>query len=252
VYLYYTSADPVENRVVRVHKKKNGSFEYERLLTITASDNHNGGVIHFGPDGKLYVVTGENYSPDLAQDLTSNAGKILRINKDGSIPDDNPIADSPVFSYGHRNSFGFTFNPFSESPEVWMTENGPSCNDELNVASGSENFGWGAEAECPDTNQSGDDRVDAAYTWESVIAPTGIVFCDTCHLGLGDAAQRTLLVGSWNNANILAITLNDGRETVSDVSTFYQNGEGILGMLAGPNGRALFSDKLGIYRLTNE
>jgi len=252
VYVYYTRSEPFENRVIRLRKTKNGTIRRQLLLSIPASSNHNGGVIHFGQDGKLYIATGDTYDAEKAQDVSSTLGKILRINKNGSIPNDNPFGDSPVYSFGHRNSFGFTFNPHASETQLWLTENGPECNDELNIVTGGQNFGWGVEQSCPDTNQSGTDRVAAAYTWENVIAPTGIVFCDHCHLGFGDEDSKTLLMGAWGTNAIYKITTNNERTSVENVSLIYQNGSGILAVDTNAHGRPYFSDPYGIYKLIKE
>ena len=98
---------------------------------IGSRANHNGGRIAFGPDGKLYVVIGDGgEDPGTAQTLVGEPrGKILRMNPDGSVPASNPFG-SLVWSFGHRNSIGFAFDP--KLGELWETENGPDCNDELN------------------------------------------------------------------------------------------------------------------------
>lgn len=140
---------------------------------MAANTFHNAGVIQFGPDGKLYVVTGDAGDKTLAQDLNSLQGKVLRLNKRGRVPDDNPFGDSLIFSYGHRNGYGFTFDPLDPKPdsvEVWEVENGPTCNDEINKVRAGKNYGWGEEESCPDTNQSGSNPIQPLYIWESPVA----------------------------------------------------------------------------------
>ena len=116
----------------------------------------------FGPDGKLYVVVGDNDNPALAQNLAGLAGKVMRLNADGTVPSDNPRAGSPIIGYGIRNSFGFTFDP--QTGHLWVTENGPECNDEINLVPRFKlsNFGWGPSQTCSspppaprNTNQDG-------------------------------------------------------------------------------------------------
>ena len=104
----------------------------------------NGGRIQFGPDGKLYITTGDAGNPDLSQDLNSLGGKILRINSDGTIPDDNPWKNSPVYSLGHRNPQGLDWD---ESGKLVATEHGPSglrgiAHDEINLIIPGKNYGW--------------------------------------------------------------------------------------------------------------
>lgn len=254
IYLFYTKQDPLRNEIIRIRKKQDGTFERELLLRVRASTHHNGGTIHFGPDGKLYVVTGENYVQELAQDLDSRAGKILRINKNGSIPEDNPF-DNYVFSYGHRNSYGFTFDPFDPTPssvEVWQTENGPECNDELNFVQHGQNYGWGEYADCPDTSNSGENPEDPVYTWTDTIAVTGAAFCQGC--GLGASVAQQLIIGAYNTGELLLATLSEDRTGVVGVETLHTHGSGgsdsgILGVEASPSGEIFYSDPQGIYQL---
>ena len=107
---------------------------------------HAGCRLRFGPDDKLYISTGDATNKESAQDLNSLAGKILRINADGSIPADNPFFNSVIFSYGHRNPQGFDWHP--ESGVLVATEHGPSGNDgprggdEVNIIKAGNNYGW--------------------------------------------------------------------------------------------------------------
>ncbi|MFA9262236.1 MAG: PQQ-dependent sugar dehydrogenase [Undibacterium sp.] len=113
---------------------------------IPAAKFHAGCRIAFGPDGKLYITTGDATNKELAQEMNSLAGKVLRINKDGTIPTDNPFAGSAVWSYGHRNSQGLAWNP--DTGLLYETEHGPSVfdgpagGDEVNVIERGMNYGW--------------------------------------------------------------------------------------------------------------
>lgn len=145
LYLYHTyQADTgVANRVVRYTENRGRLANRTVLLAeIPGAGIHNGGRLAFGPDGKLYITTGDAASAELAQDLNSLAGKILRINPDGSIPTDNPFAGSPVYSYGHRNAQGLAWHP--ASGQLYATEHGPSGNDEVNLIEPGGNYGWPA------------------------------------------------------------------------------------------------------------
>lgn len=138
VFAYFTSGQ--DNRVVRMQFSDGALTEQAPILTgIPASAIHNGGRIAFGPDGKLYVATGEAADPALAQDRSSLGGKILRINPDGSIPPDNPDPASPIWSYGHRNIQGLAWDP---AGRMWATEYGANRLDELNLIQPGGNYGW--------------------------------------------------------------------------------------------------------------
>ena len=135
------------NRVVKLRDMDTSIEVVEVILDdIPAAANHAGGRIHFGPDGKLYITTGDALNKNLAQDIKSLAGKVLRINADGSIPADNPIAGSPVFALGLRNSQGFDWHPLNEN--MYLVEHGPSGfdgapgGDEINWVQPAGNYGW--------------------------------------------------------------------------------------------------------------
>jgi glucose/arabinose dehydrogenase len=247
VYLYYTQRSPRQNRIVRIRKRGDGSLHRQRLLTVPAADFHNGGPIHFGPDGMLYAVTGDALSPTRAQDPNSPSGKVLRMSRTGAVPSGNPFASSRAFSIGHRNSFGFAFD--HKTGRLWQTENGPECNDELNLVRKGKNYGWGpASSKCPNTNSSGTAPVAPRLTFNPVIAPTGAAFCDNC--GLGAQTEDSLLIGTYEDRSIRRISLTANRQGVVAQSFLYQNPSGILAVEAAPDGAIYFSDEKGIYRLT--
>lgn len=148
LYLYYTYSEFLStyNRVSRFTESDNAlSGELVLVDKIPGAAIHDGGRIKFGPDGKLYITTGDAANASLAQDLNSLAGKILRINPDGTIPDDNPFANSPVYSYGHRNPQGLDWDPLTKI--LVATEHGPSgemgfARDEINIIYPGKNYGW--------------------------------------------------------------------------------------------------------------
>lgn len=143
IYLYYThqTAGGPRNQVVRYTESDNQLHDPKVIIGgIPAASNHDGGRIRLGPDGKLYITTGDALSPALAQDRYSLAGKILRINADGSIPPDNPFPNSPVYSYGHRNPEGLAWQPGTN--QLYETEHGNVAHDEVNKILPGHNYGW--------------------------------------------------------------------------------------------------------------
>jgi len=143
LYLYYTYSEFLStyNKVVRYTENENKlSDELIIIDKIPGAAFHDGGRIKFGPDDKLYITTGDAGNANLAQDLNSLAGKILRINRDGSIPDDNPFPNSPVFSYGHRNPQGLDWHATSKI--LVSSEHGSSAHDEINIVKAGKNYGW--------------------------------------------------------------------------------------------------------------
>ena len=135
------------DEVVRYRETGTTLVEPKTIVTgIPAARYHAGCRLKFGPDRKLYISTGDATDGRIAQDLNSLDGKILRVNDDGSFPDDNPFPKSPVFSYGHRNPQGIDWDP--KSGLLFSTEHGPSGfdggfgGDELNIVEKGLNYGW--------------------------------------------------------------------------------------------------------------
>jgi glucose/arabinose dehydrogenase len=142
VYIYYSArvSGGGVNRIVRYREVGGQLAERVVLLdNIPAAGIHDGGRIRFGPDGLLYITAGDAASSSLAQDVASLAGKILRINPDGTTPRDNPFS-SRVYSYGHRNPQGLDWHPVTG--DLWASEHGSTGNDEINVIERGVNYGW--------------------------------------------------------------------------------------------------------------
>ena len=169
VYAYLTAAE--DNRVVRMSFDGGALGQPEVVIDgIPKAGNHNGGRLAFGPDGMLYVSTGDAAQPDRAQDLESLGGKILRLSPDGTVPADNPFAGSPVFSYGHRNVQGLAFD---QDGRLWASEFGQHTWDELNLIEAGGNYGW------PVVEGVGDDDrfIEPVAQWSTDEAsPSGIAY----------------------------------------------------------------------------
>lgn len=230
LYLYFTSGSEggLENRVVRYTEASNQLTEPVTIIDgIPAAGIHDGGRIAFGPDGKLYITTGDAAQSDLAQDRSSLAGKILRLNPDGSIPSDNPFPGSPVLSYGHRNPEGLAWQPGTN--QLFATEHGPGGHDEVNIIHPGANYGWPemqGNAGHPDgftpLIESGDD------TW----APTGATFVQ------GDAFpqwQGNLLFASLRGRTLWRLDLRAVNATpaLEPVLTGYGR---LRAVVQGPDG----------------
>ncbi|MBD0292864.1 MAG: PQQ-dependent sugar dehydrogenase, partial [Jiangellaceae bacterium] len=148
----------------------------------------------FGPDGKLYIGTGDAGSPSRAQDRDSLGGKILRLEPDGSVPADNPFGDSPVFSYGHRNVQGLAFD---DDGNLWASEFGQNRWDELNLIRPGQNYGW------PEVEGIGDDDrfVNPVAQWSTDEAsPSGIAF-----------VRDTIFMAALRGERLWQIPVQDGR-----------------------------------------
>ena len=257
VYVTRRSGGALRNQVVRIPIKNGHGTGMKVLLSQPASSDpyHNGGRILFGPDKKLYVFIGDGHSSANAQNLSGGnlRGKLLRINPNGSIPSDNPTAGSKVFSFGHRNSYGFTFDPATGS--IWETENGPECNDEINRPVAGGNYSWGANETCSgsapgNTNNSGPSpRHQPEWFTGATIGITGDAFCDRC--GVAGLSGK-LLVGANNDGILRVFTLNADRGAIvgGPAQPFTSPDGTIYSMEVGPTGWVYFSTFGGIYRLT--
>lgn len=180
LYAYLTTAE--DNRVVRMALRGvPGSYALgaaEPVITgIPKASNHNGGRIAFGPEGMLYITTGDASRPSNAQDPASLGGKILRVTADGQVPPDNPVPGSPVWSLGHRNPQGIGWD---SRGTMWASEFGQNTWDELNIIRPGGNYGW------PVVEGIGGNLayIDPVYQWPTAEAsPSGLaVVGDTVFL----------------------------------------------------------------------
>ncbi len=179
IYVCLTAEDEAgfENRVERYRLDEERLGERKVIIdAIPAASFHNGCRLGFGPDGYLYVTTGDAGSPRRSQDRRSLAGKILRLTADGEVPSDNPFA-GPAYSYGHRNPQGLAWD---ERGRLWSTEHGRSGGgsgfDELNIVERGNNYGW-PEIEGDETAPGMKPPVlhsGPSYTW----APSGAAYLD--------------------------------------------------------------------------
>ena len=254
VYATRTVAGTTENQILRITDDAGTGEDMTKIFgnPLLPGEDHNGGPIEFGPDGKLYAWIGDEHDEAAAQDTSSVLGKILRMEPDGSAPPDNPFPSSLVWSYGHRNGFGLAFDP--ETDRAWETENGVTCNDELNKLVPGRNFGWGPRARCKsrldpprNTNRDGPNPVLPKAFYKRAIAPTGITFCEGCHLGA--KSNGRIFFGAWNTHAIRRVSLRPSRNRVESQEVVYVHSAGILTMRSAPDGTIYFSDPTGIWKL---
>jgi len=213
VYLSYSEADPsgakgsetnemrfggkrsLADSIVRGAAVARGRLEGNELRDVqviwrqvpkTVARGHFGVRMVFGPDGKLYLTSGERMRFDPAADLRSNLGKVVRINPDGSMPSDNPFvgtdtARADIWTYGHRNMLSMAFDP---AGHLWVMEMGPEGGDELNLIQRGKNYGWPfvsdgdnyAGPSIPDHATDEKKFTRAVRSWTPVIAPSGGLF----------------------------------------------------------------------------
>lgn len=222
-YLYvmhsYGIGNLIFNRVVRLIEINNrASIDKVLIDKIPGGQIHNGGRIKIGRDQKLYITTGDSGNSALAQDSTSKAGKILRIELDGSIPKDNPINNSPVYSLGHRNPEGIAWNL---NNVLYESEHGQSAHDEINIIKSGTNYGWPLV-------QGNEDITEVViqkpliHSGEDTWAPSGVTFVDK------GPWQGKLLVACLRGQQLLAITMNSNGTIVKNVESWLKNEYGRL------------------------
>lgn len=210
IYVMYTYGEKgtFYNRVVRMHVVGDTAFKEDILLDrIPGGRFHNGGRVKIGPDGYLYITTGDAGIRDLAQDVNSLAGKILRIGTDGSIPPDNPFPGSPVYALGFRNPQGLAWN---DKNMLYATDHGETNHDEINLIVPGGNYGWPLtigyeELKGYDLIQPILQSVDE--TW----APGSAAFISS------GPRKGQLLVSMLRGNGLLAITFDESGTQVVDV-----------------------------------
>ena len=234
VYLYYSATVPggAVNRVVRYREVNSRLGERVVLLdNIPAAQIHDGGRLRFGPDGLLYASAGDAADANLAQDVASLAGKILRLNRDGTTPRDNRFS-SPVYTYGHRNPQGFDWHP--TSGDLWESEHGNNGNDEVNAIRLGLNFGW--------------PRIEGAATLSAMEAP--ITFYNPSIAPSGASFYRgqrlpqfanNFFVATLRGTHLLRVTVDTSTRRVTAQERLLEGTYGRLrDVVSGPDGYLYF------------
>ncbi len=238
MYTYRRATGGLTSRVTRFRETGGrGTGEQVILDGIPAAPRHSGGALAFGPDGKLYVGTGDATQPELAQDRRSAGGKILRVDPDGSIPPDNPFAGSAVYALGLRNVQGFDWDP--ETGRMFATMHGPTGEwgyqgrDEVNVIQPGANYGW------PVVLGAGGvaGYADPLLEYRPAIAPGGAAFYD----GPIEAWRGDLFVATLRGGHLHRIVLADDRNRVRALERLWPGVYGrIRAVKRGPDGHLYF------------
>ncbi|WP_406395877.1 PQQ-dependent sugar dehydrogenase [Streptomyces sp. NBC_00882] len=203
-YVYFMHTASEGNRVVRMTYDGTTLSAYKVLLQgIKKNRYHNGGRLAFGPDGYLYVSTGEAQTPDLAQDKSSLNGKILRMTTDGAPAPGNPFG-TYVYSLGHRNPQGLAFD---RNGRLWEAEFGNSSKDELNLIKPGANYGWPVcEGTCSTAGMT-----SPKATWNvSEASPSGIAI-----------VRNVVYMASLRGERLWRIPINGDNESVGTPTAYY-------------------------------
>lgn len=220
IYLYYTYEainNQTKNRVVR-YKFENNNLSGRKILVdnIPGAIFHNGGRIKFGPDGFLYITTGDSLEPSLAQDKNSLAGKILRVTDEGKGAPKNPF-NNLVYSFGHRNPQGLAWD---DEGRLWETEHGQSATDEINLIIPGRNYGW-PEIRGNQTRENMESPF--AQSGEETWAPAGAEFLN-----------GSLFFGGLRGQALFELKVRSGNAIIS--KHFLQEYGRIRNVVLSPNG----------------
>ncbi|GHA79268.1 PQQ-dependent sugar dehydrogenase [Pontibacter akesuensis] len=221
--VYLSFADPGENgtastAVGRGRLEGNELKDFKMLFQQKPQiegPNHFGGRIAFTPEGHLILTTGERFQFDPAQDLSNHLGTVIRLNRDGSVPKDNPFvgkanARDEIWSYGHRNIESAAIDP--ATGKLWIVEMGPMGGDELNQPKAGKNYGWpvvswgdnydGSKIPRPNTRP---EFADAAIHWTPTISPSGMVFYTA---NMFPEWKGTALIGGLTSTGLVRVKVN--------------------------------------------
>ncbi len=225
LYLYFTirNSGRTSNRVDRYRLENDLLIEKQEIISgINGSIYHDGGRMVFGPDGYLYITTGDAQQENLSQNINSLNGKILRLKSDGSIPEDNPF-NNAVFVYGLRNPQGLAWD---SGGNLWATDHGPSGTqsgfDELNLIQKGGNYGWPV--------------IQGDQTQKSMISPKFQSGADDTWAPAGLTYYNgSLLFGGLRGEAIYEAKMNNN--TISELKTHFKNRFGRIRVVKlGPDG----------------
>ncbi|PIG91499.1 PQQ-dependent sugar dehydrogenase [Gloeocapsopsis sp. IPPAS B-1203] len=228
-YVYYTAdrnGTPI-NRVERWQLSQDGtSATRDRMIVddIPVALYHNGGRIRFGPDGMLYIGTGDARDPDISQDNSSLAGKILRVTPDGEVPQDNPFPGNPVYISGIRNTQGFDW---ANESTMWVTDHGPSGelgrrgHDKVSVATAGDNLGWPTIYRC----ESQEGLVTPSLVWREAAPPGGAT------IYTGNAIpewQGNLMIATLRSEHLHRVAFDPNSQQIQQHEVYLQGEHGRL------------------------
>ena len=256
--IYFSFAQPVSGRArTAVASAQLGDDKIENVKVIFAQADIVGGGAHFGSriviakDGSLFITTGERYSEkDKSQSLETHLGKVIHINADGSIPNDNPFVNTAdarkeIWSYGHRNMQGAAINP--TSGKLWTHEHGPQGGDEINVPLAGKNYGWPVIGYGIDysgllmhESSAKAGMEQPIHFWVPSIAPSGMAFYSADRF---PQWKNSLFIGALAGQHLARLTV-DGEKVIAEERLLANRKERFRDVRQGPDGY--------IYALTDE
>lgn len=252
VWLSYTEANSEGNlgavvgygQLSEDNRQLNGFKTVIRQTPQLSAGNNLGTRMAFDRDGYLYIVFGDNFHSSSAQDLDKLTGKILRLNQDGSVPQDNPFvsrsgARPEIWAYGLRNPQGLAFNPWTQ--QMWESEHGPRGGDEINIPQKGKNYGWplatwGIDYDgnrVPESKGSHADGTEQpVYYWKVSPALSGMAFYNSARF---PTWKNSLFIGALKERNLIRLTVN-GDKVVERERLLTDRNERIRDVRQGPDG----------------
>ncbi|RZJ81158.1 MAG: PQQ-dependent sugar dehydrogenase [Flavobacterium sp.] len=236
LYVYYNYGATYRGKVVR-YSYNNGTLINPQILLdqIPAASTHNGSRLSINAN-KLFITTGDAADTSLPQNVNSLAGKVLRLNLDGTIPADNPYPNNPVWSIGHRNAQGLVF----VGNKLFSSEHGPDSDDEINIIEKGKNYGWPTvKGLCNETNEQGfcttNGVVEPLIAWTPTIAPSGMTFYNSDYI---PQFKNSLILSLLKDSRLMQLKLNEEQTKIESTKSFFVNEFGRLRAVAqSPEGK---------------
>lgn len=226
LYVFYNYGTSYRGKIVR-YSYNNGTLINPQILldNIPAASTHNGSRLLINAN-KLYVTTGDAADTSTPQNVNSLAGKVLRLNLDGTIPSDNPIPNNAMWSLGHRNAQGLVF----VGNKLFSSEHGPDSDDEINIIEKGRNYGWPTvKGLCNETNETGfcstNNVVEPLIAWTPTIAPSGMTFYNSNYI---PQFKNSLLLSLLKDSKLMQLKLNADQTKIESTKNFYVNEFGRL------------------------
>jgi len=214
------------------------------LDNIAAASVHNGSRLVISSDLKLFITTGDAANQPSAQNLGSLSGKILRLNLDGSIPSDNPVAGSLIWSYGHRNPQGLVF----VNDKLYSSEHGPDKDDEINMIIKNRNFGWpSVNGFCNESGEqnfcSANNVVEPLISWTPTIAVSGMDYYNSNTI---PQWKNSIILTTLKDQTLYQLKLNSAGDKIEDTKKLITNTYGRLrDVCVAPDGKVYVATSNG-------
>lgn len=236
VYVFYGYGNPYKNKLVRFSYANNALGSPLTLLdNIPAANIHNGSRLMIVGD-KLFVTTGDANDTSAPQNVNSLAGKVLRLNLDGTVPTDNPMANNPMWSYGHRNAQGLV----AVGNRIFSSEHGPDSDDEVNIIEKGRNYGWpNVKGKCNETGETAfcnqNNVAESIIEWTPTIAPSGMTYYNSNYI---PQFKNSLLLAFLKGNKLMQLKLNDSQTSVVETKDLYAGEFGrIRAVTQSPEGK---------------